>query len=296
MIQKFEMSMMGELKYFLGFQIEQLQEGTFISQTKYIQDILKKFGMKNAKPITTPMGTNGHLDLNTGGKYIDQKVYRSMIGSLLYLCASRPDIMLSVCMCARFHANPKEVHLRAVKRIMRYLVYTPKFGLWYPKGSTFDLFGYSDADYAGYKIDRKSTLGTCQFLGRSLVSWASKKQNLVALSTAEAEYIAAGHCCAQLLWMRQTLKDYGHKLSKVPLLCDNESAIRMADNLVEHSRTKHIDIRYHFLRDHQQKGDIEISYVNTHNQLADIFTKPLDEKTFSKLRNELNILDSGNFD
>jgi hypothetical protein len=296
MIQKFEMSMMGELKYFLGFQIEQLQEGTFINQTKYIQDILKKFGMKNAKPIMTPMGTNGHLDLNTGGKYIDQKVYRSMIGSLLYLCASRPDIMLSVCMCARFHANPKEVHLRAVKRIMRYLVYTPKFGLWYPKGSTFDLFGYSDADYAGYKIDRKSTLGTCQFLGRSLVSWASKKQNLVALSTAEAEYIAAGHCCAQLLWMRQTLKDYGHKLSKVPLLCDNESAIRMADNLVEHSRTKHIDIRYHFLRDHQQKGDIEISYVNTHNQLADIFTKPLDEKTFSKLRNELNILDSGNFD
>jgi hypothetical protein len=296
MIQKFEMSMMGELKYFLGFQIEQLQEGTFISQTKYIQDILKKFGMKNAKPITTPMGTNGHLDLNTGGKYIDQKVYRSMIGSLLYLCASRPDIMLSVCMCARFHANPKEVHLRVVKRIMRYLVYTPKFGLWYPKGSTFDLIGYSDADYAGCKIDRKSTLGTCQFLGRSLVSWASKKQNSVALSTAEAEYIVAGHCCAQLLWMSQTLRDYGHKLSKVPLLCDNESAIRMADNLVEHSRTKHIDIRYHFLRDHQQKGDIEISYVNTHNQLADIFTKPLDEKTFSKLRNELNILDSGNFD
>jgi hypothetical protein len=171
------------LKYFLGFQVKQLQEGTFISQTKYIQDILTKFGMKDAKPIKTPMGTNGHLDLDTGGKFVDQKVYRSMIGSLLYLCASRPDIMLSVCMCARFQANPKEVHLRAVKRIMRYLVYTPKFGLWYPRGSTFDLIGYSDADWAGCKIDRKSTLGTCQFLGRSLVSWASKKQNSVALST-----------------------------------------------------------------------------------------------------------------
>jgi hypothetical protein len=116
MIQKFEMSMMGELKYFLGFQIKQLQEGTFISQTKYIQDILKKFGMKNGKPIKTPMGTNGHLDLDTEGKSVDQKVYRSMIGSLLYLCAPRPDIMLSVCMCARFQENPKQVYLRAMLR------------------------------------------------------------------------------------------------------------------------------------------------------------------------------------
>jgi hypothetical protein len=131
MTQKFEMSMMGELKYFLGFQVKQLQEGSFISQTKYIQDILAKFGMKDAKPIKTPMETNGHLYLDIGGKSVDQKVYRSMIGSLLYLCASRLDIMLSICMCARFQADPKEVHLRAVKRILRYLVYTPKFGLWY---------------------------------------------------------------------------------------------------------------------------------------------------------------------
>jgi hypothetical protein len=276
MTHKFEMSMMGELKYFLGFQVKQLQEGTFISQTKYIQDILNKFGMKDDKPIKTPMGTNGHLDLDTGGRSVDQKVYRSMIGSLLYLCASRPDIMLSVCMCARFQADPKEAHLTAVKRILRYLV-------------------YSDADWAGCKINRKSTSGTCQFLGRSLVSWASKKQNSVALSTTEAEYIAAGHCCAQLLWMRQTLRDYGYKLTKVPLLCDNESAIRMADNPVEHSHTKHIAIRYHFLRDHQQKGDIKIAYINTKEQLADIFTKPLDEQTFNKLRHELNILDSRNF-
>jgi hypothetical protein len=123
-----------------------------------------------------------------------------------------------------------------------------------------------------------------------------KEKNSVALSTAEAEYIAAGHCCAQLFWMRQTLRDYGYKLSEVPLLCDNESAIRMADNPVEHSRTKHIYIWYHIMRNRQQKGDIEIAYVNTHNQLADIFTKPLDEKTFSKLRNKLNILDSRNFD
>jgi hypothetical protein len=137
MVQKFEMSIMRELKYFLGFEVKQHQEGTFISQTKYIQDILTKFGMKDAKPIKTPMGTNGHLDLDMGGKSVDQKVYQSMIGSLLYLCASRPDNMLSVCMCARFQADPKVVHLRTVKRIMRYLVYTPKFGLWYPQGIHF---------------------------------------------------------------------------------------------------------------------------------------------------------------
>jgi hypothetical protein len=148
----------------------------------------------------------------------------------------------------------------------------------------------------GVRLIGRAQQGLCQFLGRSLMSWASKKQNSVALSTAEAEYIATGHCCAQLLWMRQTLRDYGYKFSKVPLLCDNESAIRMADNLVEHSRTKHIAIRYHFLRDHQQKGDIEIAYINTKDQLADIFTKPLDEQSFTKLRNELNILDSRNFD
>jgi hypothetical protein len=167
MTKRFEMSMMGELKFFLGFQIKQWKNGTFLCQTKYTSDMLKKFDMENAKPIKTPMAIDGHLDLNEDGKPVDQKVYRSMIGSLLYLCASRPDIMLSVCMCARFQANPKECHLVAVKRIFRYLVHTPNLGLWYPKGSTFDLLGYSDSDYAGCKVDRKSTIGTCQFLGRS---------------------------------------------------------------------------------------------------------------------------------
>jgi hypothetical protein len=219
MTQKFEMSMMGELNYFLGFQVKQLKDDTFISQTKYTQDLLKRFGMKDAKPTKTPMGTNRHVDLNKGGKPVDQKAYRSMIGSLLYLCASRSDIMLSVCMCARFQSDPRECHLVAVKRILRYLVSTLCFGIWYPKGSTFDLIGYSDSDYAGCKVDRKSTIGTCQFLGRSLMSWSSKKQTSVALSTAEAEYVDAGQCCAQLLWMRQTLRDFGYNLSKVPLLC-----------------------------------------------------------------------------
>jgi hypothetical protein len=294
MTNRFEMSMMGKLKYFLGFQVKQLKEGTFMCQTKYTQDMLKKFGMEKAKHAKTPMSSNGHLDLNEEGKPVDQKLYRSMIGSLLYLCASRPDIMLSVYMCARFQANPKDCHLVAVKRILRYLVHTQNLGLWYPKGSLFDLLGYSDSDSAGCKVDRKSTTGTCQFLGRSLVSWSSKKPNCVALSTTEAEYIAAGACCAQLLWMKQTLRYFGCEFNKIPLLCDNESAIKLANNPVQHSITKHIDIRHHFLRDHEAKGDIKLFHVSTENQLTDIFTKPLDETRFCFLKSELNILDSRN--
>ena len=168
---------------------------------------------------------------------------------------------------------------------MRYLIHKPNFGIWYPKRSSFDLVGYSDSDYAGDKVDIMSTSGTCQFLGRSLVSWSSKKQNSVSLFTTEAKYIAAGSCCAQLLWMTQTLKDYGINVKHVPFLCDNECAIKISHNPVQHSRTKHI-------RDHVAKGDINLKHVRTDKQLADIFTKPLDEKVFCHLRGELNIIDA----
>ena len=295
MSKEFEMSMIGELTFFLGFQVKQLREGTFISQEKYTKDLLKRFKMNECKTIDTPMPSNGHLDLDEGGNPIDKTLYRSMIGSLLYLTASRPDIMFSVCMCARFQANPMESHLIAIKRILRYLKHTPSIGLWYPKGANFELCGYSDSDYVGCKIDRKSTSEGCHLLGRSLVSWTSKKQNSVALSTAEAEYIAAEACCAQILYMKQTLLDYGVVLEKVPLLCDNETAVKLANNPVQHSRTKHIDIRHHFLRDHVAKNDISLESVRTDDQLADIFTKPLDEARFCKLRNELNVLDLSNF-
>ena len=169
MSREFEMSMIGELSFFLGLQIKQLKEGTFVCQSKYVKDLLKKFGMEDAKPIKTPMATNGHLDLDEGGNPVDLKLYRSMIGSLLYLTASRPDIMFSVCMCARFQAAHRECYLTTIKRILRYLKFTLNVRLWYPKGAHFDLVGYSDPDYAGCKVDRKSTSGGCQFLGRALV-------------------------------------------------------------------------------------------------------------------------------
>ncbi|WVZ58838.1 hypothetical protein U9M48_009064 [Paspalum notatum var. saurae] len=292
MAKEFEMSMIGELTFFLGFQIKQLREETFIYQEKYTRDLLKRFKMDDCKPIETPMATNIKLDPDESGIKVDQTLYRFMIGSLLYLCASRPDIMFSVCLCARFQADPKESHLTAVKRILRYLKHTPSIGLWYPKGANFKLLGYMDSDFAGCRVECKSTSGGCYLLGRSLILWSYKKQNCVSLSTAEAEYIAVGSSCAQLLYMKQTLKDYGVELTRIPLLCDNKSAVNLTNNPVQHSRTKHIDIRHHFIRDHVAKGDILLRNVGTKEQLADIFTKSLDESNFCRLRGELNVLDA----
>jgi hypothetical protein len=184
--------------------------------------------------------------------------------------------------------------MMTVKRILRYLRQTPNLDLWYPKGAQFIPIGYSDSDYAGSKIDRKGTSGTCQLLRRSLISSSSKKQTSVALSTAKVEYVSVGSCCAQLLWMTQSLLDYGVKFDCIPLLCDNESAVKIATNLVQHKRTKHIDIRHHILRDHVSKGDIVMEGVRTDDQLVDIFTKTLDETRFCKLRSELNVINHSN--
>jgi hypothetical protein len=182
MLKEFKMSMIGGLTFFLGFQVKQMKEGNFHSQEKYTKDLLKRFKMEYCKPIMTPKPTNGHLDVDKGGNLTDQTLYRSTIDSLLYLTASRPDIMFSVCMCACFQANPKEAHLSDIKRIIRYLKHTLNISLWYPKGDTFDLVGYSNSDHVRCKkIERKSTYGGCHFVGRSLVSWTSKKQNSVVL-------------------------------------------------------------------------------------------------------------------
>ena len=178
----------------------------------------------------------------------------------------------------------------AVKRIYRYLKGSPRLGLWYPKDSGLELMGYSDSDHAGCKIDRKSTTGGCHFLGGKLVSQTSKKQTSVSTSTAEAEYVSAASCCAQILWMKNQLTDYGVQYTKTPIFCDNTSAIAITQNPVMHSKTKHIDIRYHFIRDHVMKGDIELHFIPTEKQLADVFTKPLDEKTFKYLISELGML------
>lgn len=170
---------------------------------------------------------------------------------------------------------------------MKYLKGTTNVGQWYPKGSICDLVGYSDSDYAGCKTERKSTSGTCHILWNALVSWACKKQACVALSTAKAEYIEAGSCYAQILWLKQQLSDFGLNLGCTPLWCDNPSAINITKNPIMHSRTKHVDIRHHFLCDHVLKGDVEVSFMDMHDQLADIFTKPFPKESFYKFWREL---------
>ncbi|KAJ9560513.1 hypothetical protein OSB04_005673 [Centaurea solstitialis] len=291
MKSQFQMSMMGELTFFLGLQVRQCPEDIFINQSKYVHDLLKRFDVVGSNSAATPMSRSFQMDADLSGKSVDLKKYRAMIGSLLYLTASRPDIVFSTGVCARYQCDPRDSHLKAVKRILRYLKGTPDFGLWYPKGSSFELIGYTDSDHAGCKLDRKSTSGACQFLGDKLVSWSSRKQNCVSLSTAEAEYIAAACCCSQVLWMKTQLADFGYTMNRIPIYCDSQSAILITANPVQHSKTKHIDIRYHFIKDHVEKGNIELYFVESDLQLADLFTKAFDEKRHYFLLSKLGMLD-----
>ncbi|KAJ9542188.1 hypothetical protein OSB04_028694 [Centaurea solstitialis] len=276
MHKKFKMSAMGELTFFLGLQVTQKKEGIFIHQSKYVKDILHKFGFSDVKPASTPMETHKHLTVDPERQEVDIHLYRSMIGSLMYLTASRPDIMFAVCVCARFQVQPKEFHLQAVKRIFRYLKGHSKFGLWYPRDSPFDLIAYTDSDYGGANMDRKSTTGGCQFLGSRLVCWQCKKQTSVSTSTAEVEYIAAASCCSQVLWIQNQMLDYGLTFLHTPIYIDNSSAISIVNNPVKHSKTKHIEIRFHFIRDCNEKKLIQVLKVHTDYQLADLFTKSFD--------------------
>ncbi|GKE83170.1 retrovirus-related pol polyprotein from transposon TNT 1-94 [Tanacetum coccineum] len=227
MSSKFQMSMMGQMSFFLGLQVSQNPGGIFINQSKFALEILKKFGMDSCDPVDTPMVDRLKLDEDPLGIPVDQTRFRSMVGSLMYLTASRPDLVFVVCMCARYQASPTKKHLEALKRVFQYLRGTINWGLWYPKDTAMALTAYADADHAGCQDTRRSTSGSAQFLGDKLVSWSSKKQKSTAISTTEAEYIAMSGCCAQILWMRSQLTDYGFVFNKIPLYCDNHNAIAL---------------------------------------------------------------------
>ncbi|GJT02273.1 putative ribonuclease H-like domain-containing protein [Tanacetum coccineum] len=284
------MSSMGELAFFLGLQVEQRKDGIFLNQDKYVHDILKKFGFSSVKTASTPMETHKPLTQDTIGTDVDVHLYRSMIGSLMYLTSSRPDIMFSMCACSRFQVQPKASHMHAVKRIFRYLKGQPTLGLWYPKDSPMDLIAYSDSDYAGASIDRKSTTGGCQFLGCRLILWQYKKQIIVANSTTEAEYIAASNCCGQVLWLQNQLLDYGYNFMKTKIHVDNESAICVVKNPVYHSKTKHVEIRHHFIRDSYEKKLIEMVKIHTDYNVADLLTKAFDVTRFQFLIASIGML------
>ncbi|GJS29909.1 retrovirus-related pol polyprotein from transposon TNT 1-94 [Tanacetum coccineum] len=269
--------------------ISQSPRGIFINQSKYALESLKKYGFESCDPVDTPMVEKSKLDEDKEGKAVDPSHYRGMIGTLLYLTASRPDLQFAICMCARYQARPTEKHLNAVKRIFRYLKGTVHRGLWYPKDSSFALTAFADADHAGCQDTRRSTSGSIQLLGDRLVSWSSKRQKSAAISSTEAEYIALSGCCAQVLWMRSQLTDYGFGFNKIPMYCDNKSAIALCCNNVQHSRSKHIDIRFHFIKEHVENGVIELYFVNTEYQLADIFTKALGRERIEFLINKLGM-------
>lgn len=204
-----------------------------------------------------------------------------MIGSLLYLTASRPDIQFSVCLCARFQSDPRECHLTVIKMILRYLKGTTNVGLCYRKSDKYSLVGFCDADFAGDRVERKITSGSCQFLEGNMISWYSKKQPTIALSTTEAEYITAAGCSTQVLWMKTQLEDYRILESNIPIFCDNTSAIFLSKNPILHSKAKHIEIKHHFIRDYIHKGVLSLNFVDTDHQWANIFTKPLAEDRFN---------------
>nr|GEX46151.1 copia protein [Tanacetum cinerariifolium] len=211
------------------------------------------------------------------------------IGALMYLTSRRPDIVHATCVCARYQAHPTKKHLKEVKRIFRYLWGTVNMGLWYTKNSGFELIEFSDADYTGCKDTFKSTSGGAQFLGEKLVSWSSKKQDCTSLSIAKLEYVSLSACSAQVLWMRTQLTDYGYHFDKILIYCDSKSAIAISCNPVQHSRTKHIVVRYHFIKEHVEKGTIELYFVKTDYQLANSFTKALPVDRFNYLVRRLGM-------
>ena len=248
MQDEFEMSVKGELKFFLEIHINQFKDGVYVHQTKYTKELLKKFKLEDCKEMNTLMYPTYTLSKEDTRSKVDLKVYSGMIGSLLYLPASRPDILFSVCLCARFQSDPRESHLTDVKRIFRYLKGTTNLGLLYRKSLDYKLVGFFDADYAGDRIERKSISGNCQFLGENLIFWASKRQETIVMPTTEAEYISATSCCCT----------YQINANSIPIYCDNAAAICLSKNPILHSRANHIEIKYHFIRDYVQKQILDI--------------------------------------
>ena len=286
----FEMSSLGEMKYFLGIEVVQSSKGIFISQESYVKELLKKFDMEDCNSVATPMNEGTKLVKDDDSPKVNPSIYRSLIGSLLYVCSTRPDIMFSVAVLSRFMHSPSQNHLSCAKRILRYLKGTSDFGIWYKDGMNEALLGYSDSDWAGSLDDSKSTSGYIYTLGNGPFSWNSKKQQTVAQSTAEAEYIACSSCANQGVWLRKLLEDLSLKQEEaMVILCDNTSAIAIAQNPVQHGRTKHIPVKYHSLREFEASGEVKLEYVTSEENLADIFTKPLGKKRFEILRGLLNV-------
>ena len=290
MMKKYEMSDLGLLHYFLGIEIHQKEESVFICQNKYAKTILEKFGMSNCNPVATPLIANEKLKKEDGSQEVDASIYRSLVGSLLYLTATRPDIMYATSLLSRFMHNPRQIHLGVARRVLRYIQGTLDYGILFERKVEPKLIGYCDSDWGGCLDDMKSTSGYVFTLGSGVFSWGSKKQQTVAQSSAEAEYVSASLATSHAIWLRRILNDIGENQGEATqLFCDNKSAIAMTKNPVHHSRAKHIALKHHFIREAVEENENEIGYCKTEDQVADIFTKALPREKFEYLRELMGV-------
>ncbi|XP_059067112.1 uncharacterized mitochondrial protein AtMg00810-like [Cryptomeria japonica] len=292
---EFEMKDLGLMHYFLGLEVWQRPNEIILSQGKYTIDILKRFGMMDCKPMSTPMETNlKKLSISAANSdFADPSEYRQLIGSLMYLVNTRPDIYYAASALSQFMNQPKHVHLVAAKHILRYLGGTIGYGLKYSINTTINLEVYTDSDWVGSVTDRKSTSGICFSLGSTMISWASRKQSSVALSIVEAEYIASSVATREAVWLRKLLAGlFGQPWESIVIYCDNQSCIKMFNNLVFHDRSKHVETHYHYIRDMAQRGAIQLKYINTDEQVSDVLTKPLARVKFEYFREKLGMVEN----
>ena len=288
---EFKISDLGELKYFLGIEIVKKEDKLCLSQRKYLLDVLKKFGMSACKPLQIPLDVNAKFTCDDGEKIKDSQLYRSIIGSLIYATITRPDIVHTVGVLSQFMQEPTINHLKAAKRILRYIKGTINYGLIYDYDANLDPKGYCDADWAGSPNDRRSISGYVFMIGTKTISWSSKKQPTVALSSTEAEYRSLANATCEVMWLKKLLGDLHISYGDFILCSDSMSAIYLAKNPVFHARSKHIEVHYHFIREKVITKEILLLHVKTGDQVADIFTKFLDSEKLKKFMCQMNIKD-----